>query len=155
MRVFSLTLVTGVLLAGGLLGAGGDAKEKAIAKDRELYEGTWRATELVIDGSKWAEEDARKVSVINKKDGTWVILMDGSEVAKGTSNIDPTKKPKSINFTPDQGLEVGKEYLGIYEIEAKKRRLCFAKPGENRPTEFSSMPGSDHILVSFEREKNK
>ena len=90
---------------------------------------------------------AKFVILWQLKDGTWSILMDGTEIAKGTSTIDPTKKPKTINFTPDMGLEQGQEYLGIYEIEAKKRRLCFAKPGMNRPTEFASAPGSDHFLV--------
>jgi len=154
MRKLNLLLSAAALLAlSGLTGAGDDAKDKAIKKDRQLYDGAWRVVALDIDGNKWGEDDARKISVINKKDGTWTILMDGSEVAKGTSTIDPTKKPKTINFTPDMGLEAGKEYLGIYEIEAKKRRLCFAKPGTNRPTEFASAPGSDHFLVSFEREK--
>ena len=43
--------------------------------------------------------------------------------------------------------------VGIYELGEKSRKLCFALPGKDRPTEFSSAPGSEHILVTFERVK--
>jgi uncharacterized protein (TIGR03067 family) len=65
------------------------------------------------------------------------------------------KKPKTIDFTATEGEGKGNQYLGIYELSEKTRKMCFAPPGKERPTEFSSMPGSEHILVTFEREKNK
>jgi uncharacterized protein (TIGR03067 family) len=143
------------IVASGLGAAGDDAKEKAIKKDRQQYKGTWRVLSLEVNGNKSNEDDAKKITVINHVDGTWSIHVDGTEIAKGTSKIDPTKKPKTIDFTPTMGLETGREYLGIYELGAKTRKLCFAPPGRDRPAEFSSMPGSEHFLVSFEREKSE
>jgi uncharacterized protein (TIGR03067 family) len=87
-------------------------------------------------------------------DGTWSIHTD-DKVIKGTSTIDPTKKPKTIDFTPTEGDGKGELHLGIYELGEKTRKLCFAPPGKDRPTEFSSMAGSEQILVTFEREKAK
>jgi uncharacterized protein (TIGR03067 family) len=137
----------------GLVRAGDDAQNEAIKKDRKLYEGTWRVVSLEVDGNKTADEDAQKIVVVNKADGSWTIQVDGKEVAKGTSTIDPTKKPKTIDLTTSEGDAAGKTALGIYEIDKDSRKVCIAKPEEERPTEFSSKAGSGHILVTFKREK--
>jgi uncharacterized protein (TIGR03067 family) len=154
MRSCNVLSVMGTLIAMScLLATGDDAKEKATKKDRQLYKGTWRVVALEVNGNKSNDDDAKKITVANHTDGTWNIYVDGNEIAKGTSTIDPTKKPKTIDFTPSVGLEAGREYLGIYEIGAKTRKLCFAPPGRDRPGDFSSRPGSEHFLVRFEREK--
>jgi uncharacterized protein (TIGR03067 family) len=93
--------------------------------------------------------------VVNGSDGTWTLRSDDKEMNKGTSTIDPRKKPKTIDFTITEGEGKGNEHLGIYELGEKTRKLCFASPGKERPTEFSSAPGSGQILVTFEREKAK
>jgi len=65
--------------------------------------------------------------------------------------FDPTKSPKTIDFTIKEGDGKGNLHLGIYELGENTRNLCFAPPGKERPTEFTSKPGSQHILVAFER----
>jgi uncharacterized protein (TIGR03067 family) len=145
-------VVVGVLLAAFAgLAAADDAKDEAIKKDRKQIEGTWRIVALEIDGNKSAEEDAKKLSVVNGSDGTWTLRSEGQQISKGTSTFDPTKKPKTIDFTVTEGEGIGNQYRGIYELGEKTRKLCFAPPGKDRPTEFASAPGSEHILVSFER----
>lgn len=106
-----------------------------------------------MNGNKAGEEDARKLSVVNGSDGTWRLFSEGKEISKGTSTIDPTKKPKPLDFTTTEGE--GKQYLGIYELGEKTRKMCFVPPGKERPTEFTTTAGSEHILVTFEREKAK
>ncbi len=132
-----------------------DAQDEAIKKDRKLIEGTWRVVALEIDGNKSMDEDARKITVVNGSDGTWSLRSEGNEISKGTSTIDPAKKPKTIDFTVTEGEGKGNQYPGIYELGEKTRKLCFAPSGRARPTEFSSTPGSEHILVTLEREKTK
>jgi uncharacterized protein (TIGR03067 family) len=132
-----------------------DTKDEAIKKDRKLIEGTWRVAALEVNGNKAGEEDAKKLSVVNGSDGTWKLLLESKEIAKGTSTIDPTKKPKTLNFTLTEGEGKGNQYLGIYELGEKTRKMCFAPPGKDRPTEFTTAQGSEHILVTFEREKAK
>jgi uncharacterized protein (TIGR03067 family) len=132
-----------------------DAKDEAIKKDRKKIEGTWRIVALEINGNKASEEDAKKLTVVNGVDGSWSLNSEGNEVSQGTSTIDPTKKPKTIDLTPTVGDEKGKQFLGIYEVGENTRRLCFAPLGKERPTEFSSTSGSEHILVTFERVKAK
>ena len=132
-----------------------DAKDEAIKKDRKQIEGTWRVVALEVNGNKAMDEDAKKLTWSTAPDGTWSLLSEGKEISKGTSTIDPTKKPKTIDFTPTEGEGKGNQYLGIYELGEKTRKMCFAPPGKERPTEFTSTPGSEHILVTFEREKAK
>jgi uncharacterized protein (TIGR03067 family) len=93
--------------------------------------------------------------VVNGSDGTWSLRSEGNEVGKGTSTIDPTKKTKTIDLKLTEGDGKGEVHLGIYELGEKTRKLCFAPPGKDRPTEFTSKSGSEHILVTFEREAAK
>jgi uncharacterized protein (TIGR03067 family) len=137
------------------IAAADDAKDDAIKKDQKRLEGTWRVVALEVSGNKAEKGDALKLTVVNGADGTWSLLSEGQEISKGTSTIDPTKKPKTIDFMATEGDGKGNQHLGIYELGEKARKLCFAGPGKERPTEFTSMPGSDHILVMFEREKAK
>jgi len=155
MRNCLIGFLAALLVTNAMSAAANDAKEQAIKKERKKYAGTWRATSLEVDGNKASEDDARKITVVNREDGTWIIQVDGKEIHKGTSEIDPTKKPKTIDFIPDDGPEKGKTFLGIYQIEENTRKLCFAPSGKDRPTEFSSNPGSGHVLVTFERLKSE
>ncbi|MBI1246814.1 TIGR03067 domain-containing protein [bacterium] len=155
------TLLFGLLFVGVMVtianadGVNTDgAKDEAIKKDRQQIEGTWRIVQLVINGNPAKEEDARKLIVVNGNDGTWSLRSADDEITKGTSTFDPTQKPKTIDFTPSVGDIAGKLYLGIYELGSDVRRLCFAPPEKERPTEFTSEKGSEHILVKFERVKS-
>jgi uncharacterized protein (TIGR03067 family) len=94
------------------------------------------ATTTVAYANDAKEEDARKLSVVNGSDGTWRLLSEGKEISKGTSTIDPTKKPKSLDFTTTEGEEKGKPYLGVYELGEKTRKMCFALALPRRRTTF-------------------
>lgn len=136
-----------------LLRAGDDAKEEAIKKERKQYAGTWRVVSLEVNGNKAPDEDAKKIVVVNQEDGSWSIQVDGKEIAKGTSTIDPAKKPKTIDLTTTEGQDAGKTALGIYELDKDSRKVCYAQPGKDRPTELASKEGSGHVLVTLKREK--
>jgi len=147
-------LVLGCTLSiAGLVTATATDQAAAIKQDRSLYRGSWRAVFLQVDGKIAADQDTKKLTVINRPEGLWSLLSDGKEISAGTSEIDPTKMPKTIDFVPTTGNDKGKLYLGIYALEGDHRKLCFAGPGKPRPLEFASKPGSGVILVAFEREK--
>lgn len=142
-----------LLMSMTTLASADDAKEAAIKKDHKLIEGTWRIKTLEVNGNKAGDADATKFTVVNGSDGTWSLHSEGNEVAKGTSTIDPTQKPRTIDFIPASGQDQGQTLLGIYELKKNTRKLCFAPAGRNRPTEFSSTAENQHILVTFERVK--
>jgi len=143
--------VLGIMLTTMAATAAADSKDDAIKKDRERIEGTWRVVALVVDGNKSNDEDVRKITVVNGADGTWSLRSDDNEISRGTSTIDPTEKPKTIEFTPTKGEGTGEQHLGIYRLGKDTRNLCFAPPGTKRPTKFDSKAGSGHIFVTFER----
>jgi uncharacterized protein (TIGR03067 family) len=152
---FGLSVVAVVLAGIATIAVADDAKEAAIKKQRKQLAGTWRVVECVIDGIKLAEEDAKKLTVVNGADGTWRLRSEDQVISKGTSTIDPTKKPKTIDFTKTEGEGKGDRYLGIYEIGETTRKLCFVTAEKERPTEFTSTSGSERFLVTFERVKAK
>ena len=148
---FCALLVVGTLVAA--VASADEAKDKAIKKDRQRIEGTWQITALEINGNQSKEEDIQKLRVVNDSDGTWNLRSEGKEISKGTSTFDPTTKPKAIDFTPTEGEGTGEKFLGIYKLGKNTRKLCFAPSGKDRPAEFSSTPGNQHILVTFKRVK--
>jgi uncharacterized protein (TIGR03067 family) len=144
-----------LVAACGLLTATDDAKQQAIMKDRKHIEGTWRIIALEVNGNKAPGEDAKSLTVVNSPDGTWSLRSKDREISRGASSIDPMKKPSTIDFEVTEGPGKNDQHLGIYELGEKTRKLCFAPPGKDRPTEFSSTPGSGYVLVTLEREKAK
>jgi uncharacterized protein (TIGR03067 family) len=147
-----LALGVGLLVAGGHLLAAGD-KDEAIKKDRKKYEGTWQVISLEVDGNQSDEEAAKKITVINEADGKWAIEAEGKVVARGTSTIDPTATPKTVDLTVTEGESSGQTALGIYELGDDTRKVCLAQPGQARPTEFAAPAGSGHILAVLKRVK--
>jgi uncharacterized protein (TIGR03067 family) len=150
------SLFFSLLIVGALfrtIASAEDAKEDGIKADRSRIAGHWQAVALEVNGNKVMEEDAKKIVVINGLDGTWTLFSEGNLISKGTSTIDPVKAPKAIDFTATDSGGKEDKYLGIYELDDNTRRLCFAPARRDRPTEFSSTPGSDLILVTFKRIK--
>jgi uncharacterized protein (TIGR03067 family) len=156
MKRYSVTalLLGWLMVAFGQAGAGDPDKEEAIKKDRESYQGRWTVIALEVNGTRVSDKDARQITVVNRKDGTWTIRVEGNVIARGTSRIDPLQKPKAYDFTPSEGMDKGKTYLGIYEIRGGYRKLCYAPPGKDRPHEFAARPKSGHVFVVFQREKD-
>ena len=135
------------------LTAAADDKDKAIKEDRKKYEGTWQVVSLEVNGNKSAEEDAKKITVINDADGKWAIEVEGKVIARGTSEIDPTKKPRTVDLMVTEGDGKGQTALGIYEFGEDSRKVCLAPAGKARPAEFSSTAANGHVLAVLKRMK--
>lgn len=132
---------------------GQDQKEEAILKDRKLIQGTWKVTRLVDSGKEAHAHDLQKVVVINGDDGSWALVADGKEIAKGPSTFNPAANPKTLDFhliKEDGGKD---KFLGIYELGATKRKMCFNHKAKGRPKGFESTKEGGEILVEFERDK--
>ena len=132
-----------------------DAKDEAIEKDHLATEGTWRAVSIEVNGTVVGADDVRKVTTVNGREGEWTLLVDGQKMAEGTSTIDPTVTPKTIDFKTTKGNDAGRETFGIYEIVGNTRKICYAEPGRQRPADFSAPAGSGRVLVVFERIETK
>ena len=126
-------------------------KEEAIKTDHLAIEGTWRAIALEINGNLVSADDVKKITTENGRDGEWTLFVDTKEEAEGTSTIDPTVTPKTIDFKTTKGNNAGQTSFGIYEMNGKTRKVCIAEQGRPRPSDFSAAAGSGRMLVVFER----
>jgi uncharacterized protein (TIGR03067 family) len=150
----SVTALAIVSLFAGVLShaADGNAKEEAVAKDLQAFKGTWRMSSKEEDGKKFSEEEIKDVILTSDGSGKSSVRRGDKVIAEATVKLDPTKKPKTIDITFTEGERKGKTALGIYQIESDAFRVCVARPGNERPVEFSANAGSGHIVVVYKRE---
>jgi uncharacterized protein (TIGR03067 family) len=125
-------------------------KDDAAKKDLETFQGNWQMVSAVQDGKPLPPEEVKqfKLTIQTNK---FVLRKDSVVISEGTFTLDPTRKPKEIDETATVGPNKGKTFLAIYEVEGERHRICFAAPGQERPTEFSSTAGSGHLLQVWKR----
>jgi uncharacterized protein (TIGR03067 family) len=146
MRPLGLTALTVALLLAA------DPKDDAAKKDLEKFQGKWALISAQRDGKKTPDEEAKKIK-LTIQGNKFVLYKDAEVISEGTFTLDPAKKPKQIDETATAGPNKGKTFLAIYEIDEEHQKICFAAPGKERPTDFSSEPGSGHLLQVWKREK--
>jgi uncharacterized protein (TIGR03067 family) len=144
MRALRITIAL-VSLAG--VGVAQDAK-----KEMALLEGEWAMESGEIDGQSMPDE-MRKTAKRVVKDGETTVTIGGQLFMKAKFTIDPAKKPKTIDYTMTGGPTEGKTQLGIYELDGDTVKFCFAAPGKDRPTDFTTKAGSGRTLSVWKRAK--
>jgi len=139
-------------LAAAMLVVGADAPADAIKTDLTLLSGEWQMVSGERDGQALPEalvQSGKRVV----KDGETTVTIGDMLFMKAKVAVDPTKKPKTIDYNVLEGSGKGKKVLGIYEIDGDTVKFCFAAPGKDRPTEFQSKEGSGHTLSVWKRKK--
>lgn len=142
-----------IIVSACLAFAGGDAKEDA-KKEQKKLEGKWQVTYVEADGNKQGEEDVKKMTMTFEGD-KYTLKMDENIVSKGKTKIDPTKKPKTIDGTPEEGDAIGQVIAAIYEIDGDNLKLCYGQPGQNRPDKFEAGAGTGFTMLKATRVKNQ
>jgi uncharacterized protein (TIGR03067 family) len=122
-------------------------QDKVSSAELKKLEGTWHLISFKIDGKKETLIDGRLIIQGNKM----TTYVGDNAVSEATFSIDPTKKPKTIDFV---AIKPGKgtKSVGIYEHEGDYLRICGAE-GEKRPTAFSAKEGSGWGLSLYMRAK--
>jgi uncharacterized protein (TIGR03067 family) len=128
------------------------ANEENAAKDLKRMEGNWVVVSMEVDGTKVPDDDAMALFRSVKGD-RYTVSRYRKVVGKGTIKLDTSTKPRGIDALPDGAAGKAKSLLGIYEFEGNRLKLCFARPGLARPTEFLSKEDSGHNLTVWQREK--
>ena len=149
----AVLLVLLVLTSAVTLAADED-KEEAIRADRALMAGEWRVVSIEANGNTNADPVVARVTVVNGLDGKWSMLANGKIIAEGTSTIDPTSRPKTIELKSSRGSVEnarGTHYRGIYEVHETTRRICFVPADKPVPESFAGGRETGQILVTFER----
>jgi uncharacterized protein (TIGR03067 family) len=82
------------------------------------------------------------------------VVKKGDKVlGEGTSKVDMTKKPWTIDLKMTEGKDKGKTLLGIMKAKDKTVTLCLGKAGGERPKEFTSTEDNGNILEVLEEVK--
>ena len=88
------------------------------------------------------------------KDGETTITVNGQLFMKAKYTVDPSKKPKTIDYTvTNDGPQKGKTVLGIYEADGDSVKFCFSQPGQERPKDFTAKAGSGQTVSVWKRVK--
>jgi uncharacterized protein (TIGR03067 family) len=132
-----------LLLAALLLVAADPPREEAIKKEREKLRGSWVD---VTDSTRMIPVPADKGLAIqdftSDKISTRLWVKEGGKIVTKDVNemsftLDPTKNPKTIDFTLIKGPGKGKTYRGIYQFDGDDLKLCFpADPDGARPAKL-------------------
>jgi len=125
---------------------------EAIKKDMAQLQGEWSMVSGSADGQPVPDVMVKQMKRVCKGDET-TTTRAGQLFFKAKITIDPSKKPKTIDYQMTDGFTKGQKQLGIYEVEGDTFRSCFGKPGAERPTDFTSKPGDGRTLSVWKRNK--
>jgi uncharacterized protein (TIGR03067 family) len=145
-----VTLVVTCLISGDL-GAVADRPSKKDPRKEDLkkLQGTWEVVSYLSEGIGSTFKMHRTIS-----GNQWTTHTDGQPI-RYRFEIDPTKKPKTIDILPVDGPLQGKRLLCIYEVDGDTLKLCQAQADKPRPTKFTGDAGSGCILTVAKRAKAK
>ena len=120
------------------------------ASETARLKGRWNLTEEFYQGKKMPAEDTKTVLVFNA-DSTWHVEAGGETVAGGTFKVDPSTRPKTIDYGVTQGEDSGKTFYAIYDISGDNFKHCGERGGA-RPQTFESKTDTEIFLTVFKRE---
>jgi uncharacterized protein (TIGR03067 family) len=141
-----------LVLATGLLLAAEAPKDDAAKKDLEKFQGHWVPEQVVRDGQEVPADELKGLR-LTVEGNTRTLRKGDTVVARTTFKLDSSKSPKEIDVTLQQGPMKGATARGIYEVSADTQKICLDLSGGDRPKEFASKSGSNHLLQVFRREK--
>jgi uncharacterized protein (TIGR03067 family) len=152
MKTIRNTLL--IALAATAISFGRAEDKDAATKDMAQLQGEWSMVSGTTDGFPIPEQMISNSKRTCKGDELTVIV-GGQLIMKAKISIDPAKKPKTMDYDVTAGPNKGKKLLGIYELDGDTFKSCFAAPGAERPTDFTSKPGEKQTLTVWKRNKAK
>jgi uncharacterized protein (TIGR03067 family) len=123
----------------------------AVKKDMSALQGEWSMVSGSADGQSMPEEMRTQMKRVCKGDSI-TVTMGAETYLKAKIAINPSTKPKTIDYEMTDGPTKGKKQLGIYELNGDTFKACFASPGAERPADFSGKAGDHRTLSVWKRE---
>ncbi len=142
----------GLLILALFLAPVADTPENAAARrDMKNLEGVWVLVSGEEMGAKLPDKIVRTGRLIMAGDRH--TLRIGDTTIDGTHKVNPSREIKAMDVMCTQGPYAGKTLLGIYKLHDDELTVCFAVPGRDRPTAFTTRSGTGSMLHVWRRLK--
>ena len=125
-------------------------RDQAVKQESQRVQGLWQYTSLRENGKDATQAELKDRTFVFSGD-VFVIRQGEQFLQGGNQSLDPTKSPKTANFSIAEGPGKGTILLGIYESDGDTFRLSFDPEGQKRPTEFKADAGSGLSFAVFKR----
>jgi uncharacterized protein (TIGR03067 family) len=125
---------------------------QAIKKDMAQLQGEWSMVSGTADGQPMPDDMRKQMKRVCKGDEI-TVTAGGQLFIKAKVSIDPSRKPRTIDYEMTGGFTKGKKQLGIYELDGDTFKSCFGAPGAERPKDFTSQPGDKRTSSVWKREE--
>jgi uncharacterized protein (TIGR03067 family) len=126
----------------------GSKPDDDVKKELGKLEGTWKTVAQEANGKREDKDKIKKHDFVFE--GEKLIIKDAKKSREHSIKIDPKQTPKTIELTDPEGDPVGR---GIYKLDGDSLTIAITKPSFDRPTEFTTKKGSNHVVVVLKREK--
>jgi uncharacterized protein (TIGR03067 family) len=115
-------------------------------KDKKALQGTWQVTSFESKGEA-VPEDMAKMMKVTFKDDTF-SMSDGKKTEGGKFKLEAGKKPKVLDLQLDRTNDTAPF---IYELDGDMLKLCWNKPGGERPKEFTGKGTGGYMVLKREK----
>ena len=123
---------------------------EAVKQDQARLQGEWTMVAGERDGQAFPVDFMKDSRRVAKGDETTVMLQ-GQLFLRAKFTLDPSRSPKTIDYSVTGGPYAGKTQLGIYELDGDKVKFCFSTPGKERPTDFTTKLNDGRTLSKWKR----
>jgi len=124
--------------------------KKTSESDLARMQGTWAIVTIEAGGK--ADDKITKGKIVIAGDTLKHVKPDGTTGSAGTIKVDPTRSPKEMDMTAQDGPNKDATFPAIYELDGDSLKLCMARTWA-RPKEFATRPGHQELLYVLKRDK--
>lgn len=122
------------------------------AVDLKAMQGDWSISKQVFNGKEIPEEQLKALEPqLSVKKDVYEVSFKSEVIDKGKLTLDASKTPKHLNTESTSGANKGMKMKGIYKIKGETMTVIFAQPGADRPQNFTSKEGNNHILIVYQK----
>jgi uncharacterized protein (TIGR03067 family) len=122
------------------------------ASDLDRLQGTWTLSSMEREGEAAPADELQGSTVVYE--GNRMSLRDGDRVRRrGIITLAPERTPKAINTWDQDGPYEDQTVPGIYELEGDTLRICFARPGQDRPKQFTTKSGTGVLFCVYKKRR--
>jgi uncharacterized protein (TIGR03067 family) len=139
-------IVLSTLLCAGAAPPVTDEAKKELAR----LQGTWEMAALEVNGVEVPQKELQGTILTIR--GDRYIVRVKKTTHETTFKLHPGTEPKGIDMYFPDGPNLPKLSKGAYDLDGDTFRLCrHQAPGEERPRQIGSWPGTNLFVVTWKR----